>query len=246
LAVAFIIKTRSWKKIAIPVFFDLRLLLKYALVALAANVIFFLVYRVDYWFVKKYCTPQELGNYIQVSKLGQMLLIIPSIISSVVFPHIAGGVTGLAEMKDNIMRIGRLTTMLYLICFMMFALAGSWAFPFIFGPTFQLMYLPFLFLLPGIWALSNLYILSAYFGGINKVRVNVQGAGLGLLVILAGDYFFIPHYGMIAAAIVSTVGYFVNFIYSFVIFKQEHPVSFTEYWRINIKDFQWLKSIVRK
>ncbi|MEJ7681191.1 MAG: oligosaccharide flippase family protein [Segetibacter sp.] len=83
-----------------PAFINIRLLIRYALVALAANVIFFLVYRVDYWFVKKYCTLQELGNYIQVSKLGQMLLIIPTIISSVVLPQTAGGGTELTEMKE--------------------------------------------------------------------------------------------------------------------------------------------------
>lgn len=246
LAAAFIIKKGSWKNISLPVFKDMRLLVKYAVIALAANVIFFLVYRVDYWFVKKYCSPEALGNYIQVSKLGQMLLIIPSIISSVVFPHTAGGSILLSDMKDNIMRIGRITTLLFVMLILVIAASGMWLFPFVFGPTFQLMYYPFLLILPGIWALSNLYILSAYFGGINRVKVNVKGAGLGLLVILAGDYFFIPRYGILAASLISSIGYFVNFIYSFMLFKKEHPVSFTEYWTINIKDLQWLKSIIPK
>ncbi|MEJ7681190.1 MAG: polysaccharide biosynthesis C-terminal domain-containing protein [Segetibacter sp.] len=94
-------------------------------------------------------------------------------------------------------------------------LSGRWIFPFVFGQTFQLMYVPFLLLLPGIWALSNLTILSAYFAGVNKVKINVQGASLALLVILAGDFVFIPHYGILAAAMVSTAGYAVNFMYSF-------------------------------
>lgn len=246
LALAFIIKKQSWKHISLPSFSNLQLLGKYAWVALAANVIFFLVYRVDYWFVKKYCSLHELGNYIQVSKLGQMLLIVPSIISSVVFPHTAAGDTDLNEMKDNIMRMGRITTLLYLIFFVLIALTGGWAFPFIFGSTFHLMYIPFLLLLPGIWALNNLYILSAYFGGVNKIKINMLGAVLGLLVILTGDFFFIPHYGIIAAAIVSSTGYCVNFIYAFILFKKEHSISSSEYWRINSKDLQWLRNFIHK
>ncbi|WP_169337696.1 lipopolysaccharide biosynthesis protein [Segetibacter koreensis] len=246
LAAAFIMQKQSWKTLSLPVFAHIRLLIRYAVLSLAANVIFFLVYRVDYWFVEKYCNATELGNYIQVSKLGQMLLVIPTIISSVVFPHTASGVSALIEMKDNIMRIGRITTMLFSILFLVMILSGKWVFPFVFGQTFKLMYVPFLLLLPGIWALSNLYILSAYFGGINKVKINVQGASVALLVILTGDILFIPHYGIFAAAIVSTAGYTINFLYSFFILQKEHTVSFGQYWSINKEDIQWLKNIIQK
>jgi len=246
LAAAFIIKKQSWKNFSLPGFIQIRLLIRYALLALAANVIFFLVYRADYWFVEKYCSAEELGNYIQVSKLGQMLLVIPTIISSVVFPHTAGAGAELTEIKNNIMRIGRITTMLFSILFLIIILSGKWLFPLLFGHTFQLMYIPFVLLLPGIWAMSNLYILSAYFGGANKVKINLQGASLALAVILAGDVLLIPHYGIFAAAIVSTAGYTVNFLYSFFILQKEHPVSFAQYWSINKEDIQWLKSIIQK
>jgi O-antigen/teichoic acid export membrane protein len=154
LTIAFVWKNKSYQNISLPNFASLKLLTRYAIMALAANIIFFLVYRVDYWFVDRYCSPEELGNYIQVSKLGQMLLIIPTIISSVVFPHTAGGMQ-LSEMKDNILRIGRITTLLYVIMFVLVLAIGNRVFPMIFGDTFQLMYVPFLILIPGIWALSR-------------------------------------------------------------------------------------------
>ncbi|HEX8279502.1 MAG TPA: polysaccharide biosynthesis C-terminal domain-containing protein [Segetibacter sp.] len=246
LAVAFLISKQSWKKVSLPAFKNIRLLIRYALMALAANVIFFLVYRLDYWFVKKYCTAEELGNYIQVSKLGQMLLIIPTIIASVILPHTAAEATEHIEMKQNIMRIGRIITVLYFILFLLTVLTGKLVFPFVFGETFQLMYVPFLLLIPGIWALSNMTILNAYFAGINKVKINVQGAGLALLVILAGDLIFIPQFGIFAAAIASTAGYAVNFIYLFSILQKEHPVSISKYWNLNKEDIIWLRSIIHK
>ncbi len=162
LAIAYIIENKSWSRLSLPSTNALSLLVKYALMALTANVIFFLVYRIDYWFVKRFCSAEALGNYIQVSKLAQMLLIIPTIISSVVFPHTAGGMH-LVEMKDNILRIGRITTVLYVILFCLILLFGNWFFPFVFGDTYRLMYLPFLLLVPGIWALSNLFILKCLF-----------------------------------------------------------------------------------
>ena len=245
LALAFIIKHKSWRRLALPQLPQIKLLVRYALMALTANVIFFLVYRVDYWFVQKLCTPAQLGNYIQVSKLAQMLLIVPGIISSVVFPHTAGGMQR-AEMKNNILRIGRLITMLYLLLIVVVCLVGQWLFPAVFGATFNLMYLPLVLLLPGVWALSNLTILSAYFGGTNQVKVNIKGAALALIVILVGDVLFIKPYGIIGAACVSTAGYITNFAYSFLIMKREHSISFKDYWTINKGDIQWLKATIHR
>jgi len=246
LAAAFIIYKRSWQNLSLPAFLNIRLLVRYSLVSLTANVVFFLVYRIDYWFVEKYCSSEELGNYIQVSKLGQMLLIVPSIIASVVFPHTAASAMDRTEMTDNIMRIGRITTVLYLILFLLIFFLGKWLFPFVFGPTFQQMFIPFLLLLPGIWALSNLYILSAYFAGVNRVKVNVQGAAIALLIIFIADFIFIRRYGMVAAAIISSSGYAVNFIYSFLILKREHKVSIAQYWSINKEDITWLRNIIHR
>ncbi len=244
LAAAFIYTKKSWKNISFPSFINLKLIIRYALMALAANVIFFLVYRVDYWFVKRYCTIEELGNYIQISKLAQMLLIIPSIISSVVFPHTASGMQR-EEIRENILRIGRITSMLFVVLFVLMLLSGYWMFPLVFGNSYKLMYLPFLLLLPGIWALSNLYILSAYYGGVNKVKVNVQGAFIALIVILTGDFLLIPKGGIIAAAMVSTLGYLVNFLYSFFVLKNEQSVSIFQYFNINKDDIRWLKSFIQ-
>jgi len=245
LAAAFKWSANSWRKIVFPSRLQVKLLVRYAMLALTANVIFFLVYRVDYWFVERYCSAAALGNYIQVSKLGQMLLIFPTIISGVVFPHTAGGMERV-EMKDNILRIGRFTTLLYLLFFVVVAVSGKWLFPVVFGPTYNMMYLPFLVLLPGIWALSNLFVLSAYFGGTNQVKTNITGAAIGLVIILLGDVLFIKTYGIVAAAIISTAGYLANFGYAFYRIQKEHPVSIKEYWKINKEDFKWISAALQR
>ena len=69
-------------------------IIRYSLTALGANAVFFLVYRIDYLFVNysPVCSAADLGNYIQVSKLGQMMLVVPQIIASVVFPRTASGI----------------------------------------------------------------------------------------------------------------------------------------------------------
>jgi O-antigen/teichoic acid export membrane protein len=69
-------------------------LIKYCLTAFGANAVFFMVYKIDYLFVNysPVCTAADLGNYIQVSKIGQLMLLVPQIIASVVFPRTASGI----------------------------------------------------------------------------------------------------------------------------------------------------------
>ena len=61
-------------------------------------------------------TVADLGNYIQVAKLGQMLLIVPQIIASVVFPRTASGFDR-QRINHIIMVMARLFSQLFLLLF---------------------------------------------------------------------------------------------------------------------------------
>ncbi len=79
-------KKYSSNKPFLPSLQILKKIAHYSLAALVANLIYFLVNRIDYWFVEYFCSAKDLGNYIQASKLGQMLLILPGILGSTLFP----------------------------------------------------------------------------------------------------------------------------------------------------------------
>lgn len=186
---------------------ELKPLFRFSVVALSANIAYYLIYRVDYLFVEAWCSPEELGNYVQVSKMGQLLLIIPTVISSAIYPQTAMGNHTAA--KKLIRHISVLLVGLYILL-----AVGTWLwahklFIWVFGPSFNLMYYPFLLLLPGILCLSVHTLLAAWFGGRNHPGLNVVSTGCGLLVVLAGDWLFIKPGGIVAAALVSSAGYTV-------------------------------------
>ena len=111
------------------------------------------------------------------------------------------------------------------------------------------MYQAFLFLIPGILSLSGLFILTAYYAGKNRVRVNIYGALLALAVVLVGDIIFIPRYGINAAALTSSIGYIVYQAYVLWMFRKEYQTSLTGFfivrfsdWRNLIKDIKTKKS----
>lgn len=247
LYIAFIITNKNEKALAFPSKKEFSPFFKYSLTALIANVIFFLVYRIDYLFVNNspVCTAADLGNYIQVSKLGQMMLIVPQIVASVVFPRTASGVER-ERLNNSIMIMARLFSQLFLIAFFAVLVIGKPLFTFVFGATFNKMQAPMLVLIPGIFSLSVLALLSAYFSGKGKVNVNVQGAILALIVMIVGDFFLVPVYGIIAAAAISTLSYSVNLGFALYIFYKDYDINLADFFRWRKTDYYWIKNLIAK
>jgi O-antigen/teichoic acid export membrane protein len=244
LAVIFINKYHPQNKFNLPEIFQVKMIFQYCLLAFASNLVTFLYYRVDYWFVHHYRTPAELGNYIQVSKLAQMFFVLPGILAGAVFPITAGGRR--QEVNDILMILSRTILFFYGIVCLVFALIGKWLFPFVFGDSFNQMYVPFLFLIPGILALSTLYTLTAYYAGKNRVMVNLKGAFLTLFIIVLGDIFFVPAYGINAAAAVSSVGYIAYHIYVLSVFTKEYKTPALGFFIFKFSDLPKMKRSILK
>jgi O-antigen/teichoic acid export membrane protein len=223
---------------------EFRKLLKYAATAFLGNFIFFLVYRIDYWFVEIYCSAPELGNYIQASKIVQWLLLPPMMISSVLFPITAIGRD--ETIRDKIITASRILFWLYLAGAILLALLGRWIFPAVFGESFNRVYPVFILLIPGILALATLYPVSAYNAGMNQLGINVRGSFYALVVIVVLNLLFTPVYGIYGAAIASSIGYLVYFGFSFARFNRQHRVALGSIFRPNLSDYQLLKSILER
>lgn len=198
---------------------DLQKVLKYSSVAFSANFLGLILNRIDYLFVKVYCSATDLGNYIQVAKIGQVFFLLPSILASVLFPVIASG-----KQPAIVKEIRSLSSKLFIgyggVC-LLIALCGYWLFPLVYGETFGGMYAAFLFYVPGILAMSSLYPYTVYFGGVNRVTVNLTGTAIAVLVTLAGDVLLIPRYGINAAALVSSISYITYMVYVVSVFKKQ-------------------------
>lgn len=231
LLIAYFIKYNSWN-ISFPQFGEWKMLMRYALLALVANLVYFLVYRADYWFVRHSpaSSPDgyDLGNYIQVSKHGQMLLILPQIIASAVFPQTASEIDR-QKVRDTVALLSRFFLVIYVFIIAVIAVIGEWLFPFVYGETFNRMYWPTLLILPGIWALSVMVLLAAYFSGKGNVKINIYGGLLSVVIVLAGNYFFTFRYGMIAAAIISSVAYFSYLFFLMWQFEKEYKVPIADF-----------------
>ena len=213
--------------------------LHYSFTALFANLIYFLVNRIDYWFVQYYCSGKELGNYIQASKLGQMLLILPAILGSTIFPILSS-----QKNQGSHFPLPVVLRLLFwvngFICIVILCF-GYYLFPFIFGHSYNQMYLLFVLLIPGILSFTMNYPLAAWFSASNRIGINIKGAGLALIVICAGDFLILPQAGVLSAPAISSAGYFCYYCYTLYLYRKENPVSWNELLLIRKSDIQLIR-----
>ncbi len=243
LLVFYTLKYQTYKNVSFPTRKQVDKIVRFSFVALSANIIFFLINRADYYFVQKYCDKNDVGNYILVSRLGQMLLIIPQVLASVVFPQIAKG-DYKKEIINTIVFLTRILSRLYLIFLILVVLLGKFAFTMIFGNTFSSMHIYFSLFIPGLFALSVLSLVSAVFLGEGRVRVNFYGTLMGLLVLIVGDFLIVPRFGAEGAAIISSLAYIVNASFSLSQLKRYHDVNFRHILLWKKEELIWMKSFL--
>jgi O-antigen/teichoic acid export membrane protein len=231
-AMLYVIVSKDHLSFALPSAAMMKKIVVYSSMAFFANMFFYLVTRIDYWLLDYYDTSRSLlGNYIQASRLVQLFQLFPAILASSIFPLAAAGYS--TKIKDGIVKLSRIIVLCYLILIVVIAVTGKWVFPFIFGESFQTMYHAFLFLTPGLLALSVLSLMAAYFAAINKIKWNVMSSLAGLLVIVIGDFFLIKKFGVYGAASMSSVGYILCFTVAYYFFNKET--------RYSIKDLVWFR-----
>lgn len=200
---------------------DVKQIARYSVYAFVANLLFLLVTRIDYVFINQYRSDEELGNYAQVSRIAQLMFLLPAMVSTVLFPLTVkqSGETTRAAVKKMMVAIILINSSGCLLLL----IGGKWLFPWLYGASFDKMYLAFVFLVPGIIALSVLHPLSAYYSGNKKIGLNIIGGLIALAVILPGDILFIPTYGINAAALVSSAGYCAYAAFAYWQFRKMMP-----------------------
>ncbi len=198
---------------------DIRPVIKYSFVAFMANLLTLVLNRIDYVFVKEYASASDLGNYIQVSRISQLCVLLPSMVSSVLFPYMVSG--NKSDMKLYVRKISMVFLVIFSSLSVLLALTGYWLFPFLYGDSFSNMYVPFLLMAPGIICICSLYPYSTYFAASNNIKLNIRAIVISLVFVIAGNFILVPLFGINGAAAVRSVGYFVYQFSLISIFKNE-------------------------
>ncbi len=183
--------------------------IKYGGSLMISSLIYFCFIRVDNFFVEYYCNPVVVSNYVQCGKVGQYFIYFSSIVSSTIIPFIASGTM---EYKDWVKLVLPYVVVIFIGAFLL-AFSGCMLYPFLFGAPFKEMQTYMLIFLPGFVSLSLLTLLNSVYIGKRNIRKIFMGDVLGLVLVLGLDFFIVPLYGALSAALISSGVYCLVFLF---------------------------------
>ncbi len=183
-----------------------------------SNVITFLNYRVALYLVSFLLDPAAAGRYALSIQLAEVLWMIASAATVVVFPESAAHNSTPAALQKMVRKIA---LSVFKITLAGGVLAGSLsmvAIPWVFGRDYAGSVLPFVILLPGIITWSYMSVVSNSLAGMGLQRVNIQGALLSFTLNGGGCLLAIPVFGMPGAALASSVAFTVTAVFTITMY----------------------------
>lgn len=153
---------------------------QYALPAYMANLIQFLASRSDIWMIDYFLTKSEVGFYAFATKLGQVILALPLMLASIIFPKLtAGNMT-----KVDFERLVRWCNGILLsLCIL--ASIGAYIFiPLIWNDEYNRSIWPFILILPGYFAQAQIILYAAYFASKANLKLNMYNSLITLIGIV--------------------------------------------------------------
>ncbi len=186
--------------------------LSFGLRGYVANILQFFNYRLDVFIVNFFLGPAAVGIYAVSYGIAELIWNFPNAINFVLFPRIA---SEKGQNKNSLtVQILILSVILTSIGALILALIGQFLISFLYGNAFQEAYYPLLALLPGVILLGAAKVLTAEILGRGYPQYNSLISGLGLAVTIAGDLIMIPRFGVMGAAVSSSLSYTVILIMS--------------------------------
>lgn len=193
----------------------------YGLRAHLSNVITFLNYRVALYLVSYLLDPTAAGKYALSIQLAEVMWLIASAASVVVFPESAAAHNSSPAALQAMVR--RIALSVFKITLVMGVLGGGLAplvIPWVFGHAYAGSVLPFMLLLPGIVTWSYMSVIANSLAGMGCQQVNILGALLSFTLNSVGCLLAIPVFGVHGAALASTIAFSTTALYTILMYRR--------------------------
>jgi O-antigen/teichoic acid export membrane protein len=197
----------------------------YSLPSYLANMVQFLNYRLDIFFVGYFVGVNGVGLYSLAVGIAQLLWLVSGAISQVLFPNIAASSEDRVSVSQRTTRMSRLSLWLSIFLSGGLASGGDMLLPLIFGTAFRESVPALMWLLPGVTIFSIANVIGSYLAGIGKPHLNFLAALIGLVVTIALDVVLIPSLGIVGAAIASSTSYLATTLAIVALFAREASIS---------------------
>ncbi len=185
--------------------------LAYGIKAHLGNVLGFLNYRVDMFFVNAFLNPAAVGFYSIGVALVEKLWMVSYAASTVLFPRVAAE-TEEQRRKDFTPLVARSVLSVTALGAVVIFFLSRWIIGLLYSSAFLPAVRPLQILLPGIVTLSVGRVLANDIAGRGRVMLNNYAGLVTVATNVALNILWIPRYGIAGAALASTVSYTLAFL----------------------------------
>ncbi len=214
-------------------------LANFSFLAYLANILQFLSYRMDFWFVKYYFGNNDLGIYSLAVNLAQMLWLLPQAVASVFLSYSSSEQPEVLINQTNV--LSRINFFIMLVATIILTSSIGFIIPLLYGKQFTNAVFLFRVLLIGIVPFSITTILASYFAGRGMQKVNLQCSLIGFVICLMFDLILIPKYGPKGAAYATILSYTISTSYIIFIYLKHSKSNLIELLMVRKEDILFLQ-----
>ena len=186
----------------------LKMMLSYGLKFYVSIVASFIILRADLLIVNRFRGAEAAGVYAVAAQMSFLLIMLPGVIASLLFPRVASLQDETAEYAIEVTR--HTSFVMLILC--AGAAAASFALPAIYGARFGESTMLLLIMLPGILFISLESVLVQHFTGTGLPPIIPVFWLITMLTNIGLNLALIPLWGARAAAINSTISYALIFV----------------------------------
>ncbi|NOX36610.1 MAG: oligosaccharide flippase family protein [Calditrichaeota bacterium] len=231
-----------WQQIPFPLVWDREITfasVRYGTKIMLSNLLTFLNYRVDIFLVGYFLTKEMVGWYYVALIVSEKLLYLTQSTSTIFFP--AASQSTQQQSKTPI--ISRTNLMLVALGSLVLGILAPWGLPLVFSDKYLNSVPPLLWLLPGVVALTLPKVLSADFYARGRPELSLYTGLVNFVLNVILNIFLIPRWGIVGAAISSSVGYLVAAALMAFYYRNMTGVPFREFIIPKAGDWERLKEI---
>jgi O-antigen/teichoic acid export membrane protein len=200
-------------------------MVRYGIKSHIATLAAMLIFRADLLVVNLFHGVGEAGVYAVASQVAMMLLLLPGVIATLLFPHVASKQDERGELTCLVTR--HTTLVMLVVC--LAAVPASYLLPLLYGAGFGGAPVLLFILLPGVYLVGLESVLVQHFNAVGLPRMIPLFWTATLIINVALTFALVPRFGARGAALASTLSYALIFGLVLFYFRQQtgQPLSFT-------------------
>lgn len=177
-----------------------------------------LAFRLDLYIIALYLPVEQAAYYSVAVSLAELAWLLPDSAGVVLYPHLTN--TPIDEVGKTTAKVLRSVVTLSIATVCVLLLLGRILLPLLYGQPYMQSVAPFSALLPGIVLMSIYKVLARHFTSLGQQKYSIIASGTGLLLIVILDFWLIPVFGILGAAVISTIGYSLSGLLLLILFHR--------------------------